>query len=341
MTIYSRVTEIVIVITTIVMLNNEFCADASDRKPYKTKEELELTRLDPLIDGTPCAAHDRLVIFVLSAAHKDGKYFDKRQTTRKTWASVARLEYNINVYFVLGVNGTSQPFNEDIQSEAREHSDIIQFSFIDAYHNLTLKSISILRWVSRKCPQLKYILKTDDDIILNVDLLNRTLDQFESGIHGFGREIEKPIRTNSKNAIPINYYPNDTYPKYIHGPAYLLSTDVIDKLLNTIDSYTGFVLDIEDVFIAGIIAEKAGIARHLDSRFVVSYDDCAINPNSLCRMCSHITLLECTNSTKMLKFYEQWQQFDCNCTLSSGETSSLSLNLLKASILLFVILNFN
>ena len=113
---------------------------------------------------------------------------------------------------MLGVNATSQTFNDDIQSEAREHSDIIQFNFIDAYHNLTLKSISILRWVSHKCPHLKYVLKADDDIILNVKLLNRTLDQFESGIHGFGREIEKPIRTNNKNAIPIDYYTNDTDP---------------------------------------------------------------------------------------------------------------------------------
>ena len=62
--------------------------------------------------------------------------------------------------------------------------------------------------------------------------------------------------TTFKQHIPKQYYPNKYIPEYVYGPAYLLTTDMIDKLLDTIDSYTDYVLDIDDFFITGIIAEK-------------------------------------------------------------------------------------
>ena len=51
MTIYSRVTEVVIVITTIVMITNVFCAEKPKRRYYNTKDEMELTGSEPRIDG--------------------------------------------------------------------------------------------------------------------------------------------------------------------------------------------------------------------------------------------------------------------------------------------------
>jgi len=56
-------------------------------------------------------------------------------------------------------------------------------NFYDTYHNLTLKSMAILKWVNLTCPQIndygkpdyfyypKHILKTDDDMFINFDRL--------------------------------------------------------------------------------------------------------------------------------------------------------------------------
>ena len=61
-------------------------------------------------------------------------------------------------------------------------------AFQDTYHNLTLKTIMGLKWMSIFCPQAQYVLKTDDDIYVNVDLLHRSLLEesktLSQNIHG-------------------------------------------------------------------------------------------------------------------------------------------------------------
>ena len=60
--------------------------------------------------------------------------------------------------------------------------------FQDTYHNLTLKTIMGLKWMAIFCPQAEFVLKTDDDIYVNVDLLHRSLlvesETLSQNIHG-------------------------------------------------------------------------------------------------------------------------------------------------------------
>lgn len=64
--------------------------------------------------------------------------------------------------------------------EVADFGDIIEEDFLDTYHNLTLKSIAMLKWINLTCygsnnstrssmPQ--YVLKTDDDVFINIDRL--------------------------------------------------------------------------------------------------------------------------------------------------------------------------
>ena len=60
-------------------------------------------------------------------------------------------------------------------------------AFQDSYHNLTLKTVMGLKWMSIFCPHAKFILKTDDDIYVNVPLLTSTAaleSNFYNNIHG-------------------------------------------------------------------------------------------------------------------------------------------------------------
>ena len=60
-----------------------------------------------------------------------------------------------------------------IQYENEIYHDIIQEDFLDSYKNLTYKGIMALKWVSTFCSNTKYILKVDDDIVVNTfTLLN-------------------------------------------------------------------------------------------------------------------------------------------------------------------------
>lgn len=66
--------------------------------------------------------------------------------------------------------------------ESAKFGDIVQESFLDTYHNLTLKSLALLKWVNLTCFHdnqtnhlPKYVVKTDDDIFINVDRLVKVL----------------------------------------------------------------------------------------------------------------------------------------------------------------------
>ena len=65
---------------------------------------------------------------------------------------------------------------------------IILFFFQDTYQNLTIKTVMGLKWMSIFCPKAKYVLKTDDDIFVNIPLLIKALEKetkdFSSHISG-------------------------------------------------------------------------------------------------------------------------------------------------------------
>lgn len=62
---------------------------------------------------------------------------------------------------------------------------ILQENFIDTYHNLTYKGIAALRWIDSYCGQAVFVLKTDDDIFVNMYTLIRYLKKMS-------RTVDRP-----------------------------------------------------------------------------------------------------------------------------------------------------
>ena len=67
-----------------------------------------------------------------------------------------------------------------------------------------------------------------------------------------------PISHGSRNE---KLYGDLRYFKFVCCPLYLITVNVIEALVKGIDSFDGYVIDIEDVFITGILAEKLHIKR--------------------------------------------------------------------------------
>ena len=151
-----------------------------ERRFVLTRDEVLLTR-EVLIDAKPCKSGQSLAVFIYSSAQSRGKYFKKRQFLRNAWIRKLK-DRNVSVYFLIGLN-RDPLVNHELQSEAKQYEDIIQFGFIDHYYNLTLKSISMLRWIENSC-QIPYILKTDDDVMINAKNLMNRLNEFKTGITG-------------------------------------------------------------------------------------------------------------------------------------------------------------
>ncbi|XP_054156772.1 beta-1,3-galactosyltransferase 5-like [Oppia nitens] len=257
--------SLVVMLVIVIISDQSLC----DRQYVHNNQEIELTKV-VVIDPKHCNTSHDIVVLILSAGQSTGKYFNYRQELRSGWVGVMKSR-NIGVWFAIALNN-NQTVNEELLIESNKYNDIIQFGFVDHYYNLTLKSIAIQRWLHRYCPSVKYGLKADDDIFVNVDLLLEVLSDFKTGISGYLLKNSDVIReVGNKWYIPKQYYSPDNYPDYLLGSAYIADNVTRDQLLRQLDSYRAaegnHVLDIEDSLLTGIVAELADIRRHNSHHF--------------------------------------------------------------------------
>ena len=89
----------------------------------------------------------------------------QRDLIRTTWAQQSRSQ-EVGTIFILGRNHIAA--DSVILHESEKYHDIVQFDFLDTYKNLTIKTVSALKWAKYNCPSVRYILKTDDDTFNNI-----------------------------------------------------------------------------------------------------------------------------------------------------------------------------
>ncbi|XP_064480028.1 beta-1,3-galactosyltransferase 1-like [Ornithodoros turicata] len=201
-----------------------------------------------------------LLVVILVASKADNFPFRKR--IRDTWGDVA-INHGFKVAFLLGLPRQNSTRNK-ILAEDAEHKDLIQEDFADSYQNLTLKTVMLVRWVTEYCPKVKFVLKADEDVMVNVWSLwvqvQTSLRGCEETIWGRLMRNMPPVR-NSRNKwfVPESMYEAKVYPDYVAGPAYLFTGDCA-PLLYTASMTTPF-LTMEDVYMTGVVATKVGIVR--------------------------------------------------------------------------------
>ncbi|TGZ53297.1 Hexosyltransferase [Temnothorax longispinosus] len=121
-----------------------------------------------------CSLPPYLLIIICSAVANQ----EARAAIRNTWANKYNLDnlYNstVKIAFLLG-KSDNDTLNNLIVEESSQYNDIVQERFFDTYNNLTLKSVMMLKWVTSNCYQAKYLMKTDDDMFVNIPLLLQTL----------------------------------------------------------------------------------------------------------------------------------------------------------------------
>lgn len=197
-----------------------------------------------------------MIVFVISAVGN----FKEREAIRETWGGFA-VEKGAIVLFLVGdtLNRTVQ---EKILEEDEKYLDIIQGEYIDSYYNLTLKTMSMMKWVSDNCEKIKFVFKVDDDVFVNMKAIVdfSELRYFKSAIIGNIARKWAPHRNPvNKWYIPKSIYKEMRYPNFATGTSYLFTGDAAKPLYETSIKMTPWYL--EDVFMTGIVAEKAQIRR--------------------------------------------------------------------------------
>ena len=122
-----------------------------------------------------CPQSTQYVVFVHSCVN----CWQSRATIRKTWASPSNVtKFNVTVIFAIGksVNGTSLQ-QDQLIAENELHQDLVQFDFIDSYRNVTIKTLAGLNWAAVNCPTASYVIKADDDLYYNLELITDSLSK--------------------------------------------------------------------------------------------------------------------------------------------------------------------
>ncbi|XP_035658380.1 beta-1,3-galactosyltransferase 1-like [Branchiostoma floridae] len=217
--------------------------------------------LDFIINPTgKCADSDLFLVVMVTSRHA---HFEARATIRETWGNATSIMgYKLTTLFVIGRTDDSN-LQRKLVEESQTYGDLVQMDSYESYENLTLKTISALKWTSINCKQAKFVMKTDDDMFVNYPRLVRILAEYsqtagqENLMLGCVVSWAFPERTPGKKwYMDPSIFPHWLYPSYCIGAGYVISSDVAHKLYMT--SLKVPVVQIEDVYL-GMCAEKAGI----------------------------------------------------------------------------------
>lgn len=232
-----------------------------------------------LINSTDiCADRD---IYVIAYVHTAPDHYKRRVVIRQTWGDASYYsDVKLRVVFVMGRTADDGGVQQALEFEAAQYGDIVQEDFLDTYRNLTYKGVAALKWISERCAHARYVLKTDDDIFVNTfNLLRhlRRLDRLEAqnstrstrGLLLCLVWYSMTVMRDGKWKVSKDEWPDDVYPTYCSGSAFVMSTDVAVALHGV--SYHVPFFWVDDFYITGLLALKLekGVVQH--TQFMSAY----------------------------------------------------------------------
>ena len=205
-------------------------------------------------------------VFLLGYVHTAPEHYKRRNMIREMWGNPKNFpDKTFRLVFVLG-RSLDQRIQAALQFESDLYGDLVQEDFLDSYRNLTYKAISALRWITGHCPNATFILKTDDDIFVNIFNLMNHLQSYNDIHQGGVNKLllclvwhrMKVIRdSKSKWYLSKTEFKPDYFPTYCSGSAYIMSTDVAMEMYNASMKIPFFWVD--DYYVTGLLAEKVGV----------------------------------------------------------------------------------
>jgi len=243
---------------------------ASQRPRQPTKEEQYYSRRQHKVNEY---RHNAVLVpsnmcrrdtFMMILVHSSPTNLDRREAIRYSWGdavlkgtwpntsqqnmlTMSRLQ----LAFVVGLHG-DEDVNRAIRDEYSRYNDIVQGDFIDNYKNMTLKSLLDLKVVKNRCPGVRYLLKSDDDMVINLPYLLEILSA-----KPLNRSFMGPYNPRSRVyregvwKLTLDEFPFPTYPPYESGSAYIITGDLIHELFETAEYVPHIFVD--DVYITGIL----------------------------------------------------------------------------------------
>ena len=272
----------------LVNKNNSLLALEMEALTSSPTKEQALPHKTYLISRERCTQKIFLLIMVFTSP----AYFDRRSVIRKTWATDPSMKTRWKTVFLLGQAAGNSVQNEYLEAEGMLHRDLIRGAQKENYYNLTLKTQMGLEWASKYC-DFQYLLKADDDVFVNPYLLmdylrkpNTPKTKLYTGACRYGN---RPFR-GGKYGVSVEEYNRTTYPGFCNGPAYVLSSDMVRKLVEMFDvSKKHFKL--EDVYIGLLVEKMVDVKAVGHSSFRYS-GECKLYPNTFSQHRASVQCME-------------------------------------------------
>ena len=202
---------------------------------------------------------DLLIVITSSTAAKS---VTRRQLARTTWLNMPVESGIVKFVFVLGLS-TNAYENEVVLNETIRFKDILILNFTDTYRNLTMKTMSTMKWIASNCKHVKLIMKTDADIFINVPKIMNHLRSIHFSLPKtlLGRCYTYSIierNSSYKYFVPMSEYRFQYFPPYCSGSGYIMTLTTMKNLLRI--SYFIPNISIEDVYV-GACAHCLGVTQ--------------------------------------------------------------------------------
>ncbi|KAK7319093.1 hypothetical protein RJT34_03806 [Clitoria ternatea] len=207
--------------------------------PQRVLEMSETWKVKPLPKGPI-----RLFIGVLSASN----HFAERMAVRKTWMqSDAIKSSDVVARFFVALNPRKE-VNAVLKKEAAYFGDIVILPFMDRYELVVLKTVAICEFGVQNVSAV-YVMKCDDDTFIRVETVLKEIEkvpQEKSLYMGNLNLLHRPLR-NGKWAVTYEEWPEEVYPPYANGPAYVISSDIVTFILSQYKDRRLRLFKMEDV----------------------------------------------------------------------------------------------
>lgn len=159
-----------------------------------------------------------------------------RLAIRETWATVLGVDSILRFFIGMDLDDTKTAVAD------LEAGDVVELNAPEAYNTVTLKAFAMLHWAYQTFPNLRWLVRSDDDVYLRPAPLLSQLQRrpavaylwgnFDSG-SSIVRDPEHP-HYNSFEQMPERKHPmfSDIFPPYVRGHLWAMSSDLLTLVVD-------------------------------------------------------------------------------------------------------------
>lgn len=298
----------------------------------KTMELLDLPHFQYIINNDVCLSDITIFAILIITSHAGD--IEARSAIRRAYPADELKRFGIRRIFLLAISNPEHDIRynsvsqNSLEDENHRYSDLVQGNFNEAYRNLTYKHVMGLQWVTKYCHQAQYVIKMDDDIVVD---FYRLLNVMKSVVHdqkpllmGYLLKGIRPVREPAnKWFVTQSEFPGSMYPPFLSGWLYITTPKDAKTLVEA--SKTVHYFWIDDTYVTGLLAQAAGMSHQdIHQYFTLhpEYLECCIKDKI--HLCDYIVGPSSGDSELLLRF--QRHAATCQERKCSKRSSYRALN---------------